>query len=46
MKMREIAEIIGISKQRVGYILHYGIEMIGYTRVNTVSARDTCAKVK
>jgi hypothetical protein len=27
MKMREIAEIIGISKERVGYILHENLDM-------------------
>jgi hypothetical protein len=32
MKVREIAETIGISKERVGYILHEELDMKSYAR--------------
>jgi len=32
MKVREIAETIGISKERVGYVLHEEMDMKSFTR--------------
>jgi histone-lysine N-methyltransferase SETMAR len=50
MKMREIAESIGISKERVGYILHEELNMkklcaVWVPRLHTADKKRTCMKI-
>jgi histone-lysine N-methyltransferase SETMAR len=50
MKVREIAETIGISKERIGYILHEELDMKKLCarwlpRLLTADQKRTCMKI-